>query len=43
MFQLERRSKAQIVGNAHGYLADQFNFRITSGSKICHDLKMSVI
>ena len=27
MFELERRSKAQNVGNAHGYLSGIFNFR----------------
>ena len=27
IFQLQRRSKAQNVGNAHGYLFDIFNFR----------------
>ena len=27
IFELERRSKAQNVGNAHGYLFDIFNFR----------------
>ena len=27
LFELERRSKAQNVGNAHGYLYDIFNFR----------------
>ena len=27
ILQLERRSKAQKVGNAHGYLSDIFNFR----------------
>ena len=26
-FELERRSKAQNVGNAHGYLSGIFNFR----------------
>ena len=27
IFKLERRSKAQNVGNAHGYLSGIFNFR----------------
>ena len=27
IFELERRSKAQNVGNVHGYLSDIFNFR----------------
>ena len=27
IFELERRSKAQNVGNAHGYLSGLFNFR----------------
>ena len=27
IFELERRSKAHNVGNAHGYLSDLFNFR----------------
>ena len=27
IFELERRSKAQNVGNAHGYLSGVFNFR----------------
>ena len=27
IFELERRSKAQNVGNAHGYLSGIFNFR----------------
>ena len=26
IFELERRSKAQNTGNAHGYLSDTFNF-----------------
>ena len=26
-FELERRSRAQNVGNAHGYLSGLFNFR----------------
>ena len=27
IFELERRSKAQNVGNANGYLSGMFNFR----------------
>ena len=27
IFELERRSRAQNVGNAHGYLSEVFNFR----------------
>ena len=27
MFELERRSKAQNIGNANGYLSGMFNFR----------------
>ena len=27
IFELQRRSKAQNVGNAHGYLSGIFNFR----------------
>ena len=30
IFQLERRSKAQNIGNAHGFLAGIFNFRYYS-------------
>ena len=33
IFELRRRSKAQNVGNAHGYLSGIFNFRYTSGKK----------
>ena len=42
-FELERRSIAQNVGNANGYLSDIFNFGITSGEKVCHELKMAAI
>ena len=38
MFKLERRSKAQNVGNAHGYLSG-----ITSGKKVCRELKIVAI
>ena len=31
IFQLERRSKAQHIGNAPGYLIDIINFGITAG------------
>ena len=34
IFKLERRSKAQIVGNAHGYLSGIFNFRYNFRWKI---------
>ena len=27
IFELQRRSKAEYVGNAHGYLSGLFNFR----------------
>ena len=39
IFELERRSKAQNIGNANGYLFGIFNFRDNSGEKICRELK----
>ena len=38
IFELESRSKAQNVGNAHGYLSG-----ITSSKKVCHELKIVAI
>ena len=34
IFQLEHRSKAQNIGNAHGYLAGILNFQGTSGKRM---------
>ena len=42
-FELERRSKAQNVGNAHGYLFYIFNFRYNFRWKVCRKLKMAAI
>ena len=42
-FELERRSKAQNVGNAHGYLSGLFNFRYNFRKKVCHELKIAAI
>ena len=39
IFELERRSKAQNVENARGYLPGIFNFRYN----ICRELKMTAI
>ena len=38
IFDLERRSKAQNVGNANGYLSG-----ITSHKKVCRELKIAAI
>ena len=43
IFELQRRSKAQNVGNAHGYLSGLLTSGITSGKKVCHELKMAAI
>ena len=43
IFELERRSKAQNVANAHGYLFDNSTSGITSGEKVCRELKMAAI
>ena len=43
IFQLERRSKTQNVGNANGYLSGMFNFRYNFRWKICRELKMADI
>ena len=43
MFELERRSKAQNVGNTHGYLFTYSTSGITSGEKVCCELKMTAI
>ena len=43
IFELERRSKAQNVRNAHGYLSGIFNFRYNFGKKVCRELKMAAI
>ena len=43
IFELERRSKAQNVGNAHGYISGIFNFRYNFGKKICRELKKVAI
>ena len=43
IFELERWSKAQNVGNAHGYLSGLFNLGITSGKKVCRELKIVAI
>ena len=42
IFELERRSKAQNVGNANGYLSGIFNFQYNS-KKVCRELKMAAI
>ena len=42
IFELERRSKTQNVGNAHGYLSGIFNFRYNFRSKIS-SLKIAAI
>ena len=41
IFKLERRSRAQNVGNAHGYLSGLFNFRYNK--KVCRELKIVAI
>ena len=38
--ELNRWSKVQNIGNAKGYLSGIFNFGITSGKKVCRELKM---
>ena len=43
IFQLERRSKAQNIENAHGYLAGIFNVQYYSQLKVCRKLKMAAI
>ena len=43
IFELERRSKVQNVGNANGYLSDMFNFRYNFRWKNCRELKMAAI
>ena len=43
IFQLERRSKAQNVWNANGYLSGIFNFRYNFRWKFCRELKMASI
>ena len=43
IFVLERRSKAQNVGNANGYLSGIFNSGITFGKEVCRELKMAAI
>ena len=43
IFELERRSKAQNVGNAHGYLSGIFNFRYNFRQKVCRKLKLAAI
>ena len=35
IFELDRRSKAQNVGNAHGHLSRILNFRYSFGKKVC--------
>ena len=43
IFELQRRSKAQNVGNAHGYRSGIFNFRYNFQSKSLVGLKMAAI
>ena len=43
IFELERRSKAHNVANAHGYLFDIFNFRYNFRKKVCRELKMAAV
>ena len=45
IFELQRRSKAQNVGNVHGYLSGIFSFRpvYTCGQKVCRELRMAAI
>ena len=43
IFELQRRSKAQNVGNAHGYLSGIFNFWYNFRKKVCRELKMAAI
>ena len=43
IFELQRRSKAQNVGNAHGYLSGIFNFRYNFRKKIFVGLIMAAI
>ena len=44
IFELERRSKAQNVGNANGYLSGMFNFWYNiRQKKVCRELKMAAI
>ena len=42
IFELERRSKAQNVGNAHDYLSGIFNFRYNSCLFVCVFITMFV-
>ena len=43
IFELERWSKAQNVGNANGYLSDISTSGITSNKKVYRELKMAAI
>ena len=43
MFQLERESKAQSIIHAHDYIAEYSTYGMTSGKKVCRDLKMAAI
>ena len=43
IFDLEHRSKAQNVRNAHGYIPGIFNFRYNFRQKVCRELKMAAI
>ena len=43
MFVLERRSQAQNVGNANGYLSGIFHFRYNFRQKVYRELKMAAI
>ena len=43
VFVLERRSKAQNIGNANGYFSGIFNFRYKCGKKVSRELKMAAI
>ena len=43
IFQLERRSKAQNIGNAHCYLLVYSTSVISYGKKVCFDFKMAAI
>ena len=41
--ELKRRSKAKNIRTANGYLSDTFNFRHTSGKKVCRELNRAAI
>ena len=43
IFELQRRSKAQNVANAHGYLSGIFSFQYNFRKKVCRELKKAAI